>query len=122
MARVLIVDDEPDIRLVVRHVLEAEDIKVIEAGNGEEALRKLKSKPVDLVLIDFLMPGMSGRELAERIRRDPKLKNLKLAFLTVANFGDVGETELKSLGILDYIKKPFKKDDLLRRVKGILKT
>jgi len=122
MASVMIVDDEPDICLVVRRALEAHGIEVVEARSGEEALRKLRSKPVDLVLIDFLMPGMSGRELAERIRRDPKLKDLKLAFLTVANFGEVGENELKSLGILDYIRKPFKKDDLVQRVKGMLQS
>lgn len=121
MTTIMIVDDDPDIRLVVRRALEAEGFSVQEAESGKEALKKLKANPADLVLIDFLMPEMSGRELAERIRRDPKLNSLKLVFLTVANFGEVGNAELKALGVLDYIQKPFKKDDLVRRIKSALK-
>jgi CheY-like chemotaxis protein len=118
--RIMIVDDDPDIRLTVRMILKFRGFEIVEAGNGSEALEKLREKRVDLVLIDFFMPGMSGRDLASAIRSDPKLRDLKLAFLTVATFRKHGRRELEKLGSLDYIRKPFDKDDLVRRVRQMV--
>jgi DNA-binding response OmpR family regulator len=121
MKRIMIVDDEPDTRFAVRTLLEKHGFEVIEASGGEEALKKLRENPVDLVVIDFLMPGMSGRVLAEEIRKDPKLKNLKLVFLTVATLGEVGKKELKKLKIDAYIPKPFENGEFVRRIREILR-
>ena len=118
--QIMIVDDEFDIRLMVKKVLEVRGFEVVEASGGPEALERLRKERPDLVLIDFFMPGMTGRDLAEKIREDPKLKGLKLAFLTVAEFGETGMEELSTLGILDYIQKPFNKDDLVQRVKRMV--
>ena len=63
---------------------------------------------------------MSGREVCERIRKDDELKNLKVAFLTVAAFRDQGRQMLKDLNVLDYITKPFNIDELLRRIHRML--
>ena len=116
----MIVDDESPINKVIKDILEPEGYNVVSAINGEEALEKLKKVEPDLILIDFFMPGMSGRELCEKIRADSKLKNLKLAFLTVATFSKSGMKALERVGVLDYIRKPFDYKDLINRVKQMI--
>jgi len=118
--KVMVVDDEPDLCETVKLLLEGKGFEVVTALSGAEALKKLRKEPVDLVLIDFFMPEMTGRGLVDEIRKDPKLKKLKLAFLTVALFGEVGQEDLHKLGILDYIQKPFDNEDLVRRVKKMI--
>lgn len=117
---VMIVDDEAPINKVVEDILEPEGYKVISALTGQEALDKLKRAKVDLMLIDFFMPGMSGRELCEKIRADSKLKKLKVAFLTAATLSSTGMKELDKMKVLDYIKKPFEYKDLIKRVKKMI--
>jgi CheY-like chemotaxis protein len=118
--KIMVVDDEADLCETLKLLLEGKGFKVLTALSGPEALRKLKKERVDLVLIDFLMPEMSGRELAEAIRKDPALRDLKLAFLTVATFGEIGTATLREFNILDYIQKPFDNEDLVRRVKKMV--
>ena len=117
---IMIVDDEPSITKVVSDVLTQEDYEVVIASSGEEALEKLKKTKPNLILIDFFMPGMSGRELCEKIRADSEFKDLKIAFITAASFSQSGEKELKNLNVLDYIKKPFDNKDLVERVRKIV--
>ncbi len=116
----MVVDDEPPINKVVEDILEPVGYKVVSAVTGQEALDKLKKIKPNLILIDFFMPGMSGRELCEKIREDSKLKNLKIAFLTAATFSQKGSAELKRMNVVDYIKKPFDYQDLIKRVKKII--
>lgn len=118
--KVMVVDDEPDLCETVKLLLEGKGYEVVSALSGAEALKKLRKERADLVLIDFFMPEMTGRALVDEIRADPKLKDLKLAFLTVALFGEVGREDLQKLGILDYIQKPFDNEDLVRRVKKMV--
>jgi two-component system response regulator ResD len=118
--KILVVDDEEDIRMVVKEVLESAGFKADTASGGQEALKKIKKEKFDLVLIDFFMPGMSGRELLQAIRQDSKLEKTKCALLTVANFPERGLDKLKKLKIQDYIKKPFDNDDLISRVKKMI--
>lgn len=119
--RIMVVDDEPEVRGAIEALLEAEGFEVIATLSGPECLKKLQKEKVDLVLVDFFMPEMSGRELLERMRKDPKLKGLKVAFLTAARFGDIGMEKLHKLGALDYIQKPFEGADLVRRVRRMIK-
>ncbi len=118
--KVMVVDDEVDLCETVKLLLEGKGFEVVTALSGAEALEKLRKERVDLVLIDFFMPEMTGRGLTAEIRADPKLKDLKLAFLTVASFGEVGREDLRKLEILDYIQKPFDNEDLVRRVKKMV--
>lgn len=118
--KVMIVDDEPNICKTVKMILEGEGFEVLVATDGPDALNKLGREKVDLVLIDFFMPRMTGRDLAEAIREDPKLKNLKLVFLTVAQFLEEGKGELRRLKVSDYIQKPCDSKDLVRRVKKMV--
>ena len=117
---IMVVDDEPSLCKLVIDVLGGAGYKVVRALNGKECLEKLRKVKPDLILVDFFMPEMSGRELCVKIRADPKLENLKLAFLTVARFSAKGENELKRMGVLDYIQKPFDYKDLKRRVMKIV--
>ncbi len=117
---VMVVDDEAPINKVVEDILEPEGYKVISALSGSEALSKLKRAKVDLILIDFFMPGMSGRELCEKIREDSKLEKLKVAFLTAATFSSTGMKALDKMKVADFIKKPFEYKDLIKRIKKII--
>ena len=119
MANIMVVDDEPDIAELVKRTLEEKGHKVVTALSGVEAMEQLGKERVDLALIDFFMPEMSGRDLVDKIRADPQLKDLKLAFLTAAAFGEEGKEELRKLGALDYIQKPFDNEDLDQRVRKI---
>lgn len=118
--RILIVDDEQSLLELVSAILDEEGFEVETTLNGKEALDKLKSAKPDLVILDMMMPGMSGRETAERIRNDPTTKDIPIIFLTVAKFSEAGKDILKKLGIKDYITKPFENDDLVKRVKKVL--
>ena len=122
----MIVDDTRDTVEMVEKLLRSEGYNTIIAFNGKEALDKLRSvkddeKP-DLILLDMFMPEMSGREVCETIRadKDPGLKDIKIAFFTVANFKEQGKQILNDLKVIDYITKPFDVDDLLNRVRTML--
>jgi len=124
--KIMIVDDTVDTVEMVEKLLQSEGYNTIIAFNGIDALNKLKGlndneKP-DLILLDMFMPKMSGREVCEKIRtdKDPFLKDIKIAFFTVATFKEYGKQILKELNVSDYITKPFDIDDLLKRVKNIL--
>ena len=117
---ILLVEDENDVRETIKMLLESEGYEVGEARDGFEGLEQLKKKKYDLALVDMFMPKMSGREMCERIRKDPKIKNTKFAFLTAALFSSEGEKELKKLKSLDYIQKPFDIDDLKKRIKKMI--
>jgi len=114
--KIMVVDDEESLVELVKAVLEQEDYEVITAADGNECLKKLKSVKPDLILLDMMMPGISGREVCEKIRSDPKTKNLKVAFLTVAKFSETGRDVLKKMNVMDYITKPFDNDNLVKRV------
>lgn len=118
---IMLVDDEEDILNLIEDLLEPESYKIVKAQSGAEALKKLKKIKPDLALIDFFMPGMSGRELCEKIRTDSKLKNIKIAFLTIAKFSKSGIERLKRMNVLDCIKKPFDNEDLIKRIKKLVK-
>jgi CheY-like chemotaxis protein len=118
--KIMVVDDEENLVELVKKLLEQEGYEVVTALNGKKCLNKLKTFKPDLILLDMMMPGMSGREVCERIRKNPKTKSLKIAFLTVARFSEIGKDVLKKLRVLDYITKPFDNDDLIRRVKQLV--
>ena len=114
----MIVDDAKDTVEMVATLLKSEGYNVLSAYQGSDALDKLRKseqKP-DLVLLDMFMPGMSGREVCETIRSDDSLRNLKVAFFTVAAFSEQGKQMLKDLNVSDYIVKPFDVDDFLKRI------
>ena len=120
--KIMVVDDEESLRELVKVILEQEGFKVITAKSGQECLDKLKEVKPDLILLDMMMPGMSGRETCERIRENPETKDLRVVFLTVARFSEVGKDILSKMNVLDYITKPFDNEDLVKRVKRALES
>jgi two-component system response regulator VicR len=120
MPTILVVDDEPSVTKLLSMLLTSEGYEVITARTGEECLRKIETTKPDLVIMDMMLPGMDGKETVEKIRENPDTANVKVIFLTVAYMSDVGITEMKNLRVLDYIVKPFKKEDLVKRIKKVL--
>lgn len=119
--RIMIVDDEENVLELIKVILEREGFEVIPTVSGRECLNKLENgiKP-DLILMDMMMPTMTGKDTAKKIREDPRTKDIKIAFLTVVRLSEVGVDELKKLGVLDYITKPFDMADLVERVRKLL--
>ncbi len=118
MKKIMVVDNEPDIVDLTRTVLEVGGFNVVTASSGEECLRKLEDEPVDLILLDIMMPGMSGWDVFNRIKN--MSINTKVAFLSVLEISDKRKQVLLNEGLADYIMKPFDKDTLLDRVDKIL--
>jgi len=119
MPKVMVVDDEPDIIESVKTILEAEGYDVTCANGGEECLKKLEKEKVDLVLMDFFMPGMDGRMVIEKIREKPGSGDVKVAFLTAVTFRKRGMEIIEELNISDYIIKPIEMNDFTSRIKKI---
>ncbi len=119
-SRVLIVEDEPDIRELVVHHLKREGYQVSVAASGEEALRQVQASPPDLVLLDLMMPAMNGLEVCRRLRQDPATASLPIVMLT-AKGDEVDRVLGLELGADDYVVKPFSPKELLARVRAVLR-
>jgi CheY-like chemotaxis protein len=117
---IMIVDDEPHMVELEKAILEADGFKTIAASNGPDALKMLEKAKPDLVILDMMMPGMSGREVCEQIRKNPKTKALKVIFVTVSRFSEIGKSSLKDMNVLEYITKPFDNADFIAKIKKIV--
>ena len=119
MARVLIVDDDPDIRALVTYRLSASGYEVISARDGEAGLAAAREHVPDLVLADWMMPRLTGVEMCSRMRADPAIAGIPVVLLT-ARTDDVAMKTGWDAGIDEYITKPFSPRELARRVEEIL--
>ena len=119
-ARILLVDDEPDILEFLGYNLKVEGFMVETARNGTDAIRLARSFKPDLILLDVMMPGMDGMETCEQIRRLPELKDVMIAFLT-ARGEDYSQISGFAAGGDDYITKPVKPKVLISRIRALLK-
>jgi two-component system, OmpR family, phosphate regulon response regulator PhoB len=119
-ARVLLVDDDADIREVVGAMLDAVGLIVEASTSAEEALERVHVASFDLMVLDWNLPGMTGIELCRRIRRDPILSTLPVLFLTAhASSRDV--VDAFASGADDYVVKPFRAPELGARIFGLLR-
>lgn len=120
MATILIVDDEPDIREVMRFALEEAGFRVHEAGHADEARRLLNAESPDLLLLDWMLPGRSGLELAQQLKQSPKTRGLPIIMVSAR-----GEEEDRIRGLDtgsdDYVTKPFSPRELVARVNAVLR-
>ncbi len=114
---ILLVDDELSVLQLVKGILESEGYSVSPAVSGEQAFHRLAEIKPNLVILDMMMPGMSGLEVAEKMRDTPEWKDIKVMFLTVMRRTTEVEAKLKNLKIYDYIEKPFMVEDLVKRVR-----
>jgi DNA-binding response OmpR family regulator len=119
-SRVLIVEDERDIRDLVLFHLEREGFQVSSASSGEEALRQVRLASPDLVLLDLMLPAMGGLEVCRKLRQDPATVALPIVMLT-AKGDEVDRVLGLELGADDYIVKPFSPKELLARVRAVLR-
>ncbi len=118
--KILVVDDEPDLLELVSYNLKKEGYKVITAPDGEDALDKMRKGPLDLVILDLMLPGIQGVELCRMIRNNPKTESVPVIMLTAR--GEVSD-RIRGLetGADDYLVKPFNPKELIARVKAVLR-
>lgn len=120
MAKVMIVEDEEAVSLMLRYNLEAEGFEVEQAFRGDEADIRLKEITPDLLLLDWMLPGLSGIELCRRLRARPETERLPVIMLTAR-----GEESERVRGLAtgadDYVVKPFSVPELIARVKAMLR-
>src|SRR5689334_24353981 len=115
--RVLVVDDDPQIRRVMKVTLSAHGYEVGDARTGEEGLSELRSSPYELGLLDMNMPGMGGIETCRLIRSSSEIA---IIMLTVSN-SEKDKVEALDAGADDYITKPFSTPELLARIRATLR-
>jgi len=118
--KILIVDDQEDIRDLVKIILGEEDYIFVEAGDGEEALEKAYSCLPDLIFLDYKMPKLDGSEVCCRLKKDIFLRHLPIIMLT-AKGEIIDKVKGIDAGVDDYIVKPFEPQELLARLKVVLR-
>lgn len=117
---ILIVDDEPSIRDMLRLALEMAEFTVQEASNAQDAHAQIIDDPPDLILLDWMMPGTSGVELTRRLKKDDITSDIPIIMLTAKGEED-NKIQGLELGADDYITKPFSLRELLARLKAVLR-
>ncbi len=117
---VLVVEDEAALMTMLRYNLEKQGYRVEEASDGQEALTRIGEIRPDAVLLDWMLPGMSGLEVCRQIRRRPTTRDMAVIMLT-ARVGDQDAVRGLNTGADDYITKPFSMDALSARLRALLR-
>jgi two-component system phosphate regulon response regulator PhoB len=117
---ILLVEDEPSIVDLLSYNLKREGFEVRETGDGEEALLMIRERPPDLVILDWMLPSVSGLEVCRQLRRDPNLQQLPIIMLTARAEEDDRVRALDS-GADDYVTKPFSPSEVIARVRAVLR-
>ena len=118
--KIFIIEDEPSIIQLVQHNLEKNGFIVLSSVNGNDGLKELKKFQPDLLLLDWMLPDLSGIEICKNIRKDNSFKNLPVIMLTAKG---EEEDKIKGLdsGVDDYLTKPFSFNELMARIKAVLR-
>lgn len=119
MKSILIADDEVNLRLLVSTTLADPRYQILEAADGDEALRLVQSAHPDLVLLDWMMPGLSGIEVLQRIKQAPATRDIPVIMLTARAQADEIDRGL-ALGAYAYLTKPFSPLALMDKVEAVL--
>lgn len=120
-AKILVVDDEPDLISTIQGRLEWHHCEVFTASNGREGLEEAKKQKPDLILLDNSMPEMDGPEMLARLRKDPDLKDIPVIMCTaLCEAEDI--TKVSVYGIADYVTKPFDFAELREKITNILEN
>ena len=118
--KILIVEDEPDIRKLVNYNLSQERYKVLEAEDGEQALKIVQRDKPNLVILDLMLPGLSGMEVCKQLRERPETAKLPILMLT-AKASETDRVLGLEMGADDYLAKPFSPRELVARVRALLR-
>jgi len=119
MAKILIAEDERDIRELVSLSLQFGGFAVVQAANGVEAVEQTQKELPDLILMDVRMPKMTGYDACRRIKAMPELRNIPVVFLSAKGQETEIQTGLEA-GAEEYIQKPFAPDELVKQVQAVL--
>jgi phosphate regulon transcriptional regulator PhoB len=120
MKTILLIEDDRDIVELVRYNLEKEGYRVIALGEGASGLAQLRKSPPDLLVLDLMLPKISGLEVCKEVRRQPALNRLPILMLT-ARGEEADRVVGLELGADDYVTKPFSPRELAARVKALLR-
>ncbi len=120
MLNVLVIDDEEDIRSILKYALEKEGYQVHEASSGNEGLDKVNSLRPDVIVLDVMMPDMDGIEVCEQIRRSPNNDEIIICMLTARN-EDYSQIAGLESGADDYVAKPIKPKVFVSKIKALLR-
>ena len=118
--RILIVDDEPAIREMVAYALRKGDYEPVHAGDAREAQSAIAERVPDLILLDWMLPGASGLELARRWRKDELTRDVPIIMLT-ARGDEVDRVNGLDAGVDDYVVKPFSARELIARIRALMR-
>lgn len=118
MVRIMVVDNEPDTVDMIKSILENQGFFVTAAYNGRECLEKVQKESHDLILLDIMMPDMSGWDVYRKIRE--MNGEMKVAFLSIIEVSPERRMSLIENGLADYIMKPFTSNELIGRIRAIL--
>lgn len=119
MKKILLADDEENLRFLLRTTIESPEWTVLEASDGEEALALALREVPDLIVLDWMMPGMTGIEVARSLREKPELATRPIILLT-AKSQDADRAVGESLGVHAYMVKPFSPLELLAKIEEAL--
>ena len=119
MKRILIADDEPQIRILLNATLSVNDYQLFEAADGDQALAMIEVHKPDLVILDWMMPKLTGIQVAESLRDNPLTASIPIIMLTAR--GMQRDRQIGKLaGIQEYVVKPFSPNNLLEIVEAIM--
>src|SRR5262245_28852961 len=116
---ILVVEDQPDNRQIIRDMLAPTDYEITEAENGEQALASIAKQRPDLILMDIQLPIMDGYTATSRIKADPELRSIPIIEVTYYVLS-VEEQKARAAGCYDYVPKPFSPRQLLPKIRHYL--
>ena len=120
MKKVLVVDDEPSIRKLLKVALGNRGFEVLEAENGLDAMGVIAAEKPDLVVLDVMMPTMTGHEVHDRLRQKPDTRELPILFLSAAGTFEEQHREIAADPFSDYLPKPFKPSEVADHITAML--
>jgi two-component system phosphate regulon response regulator PhoB len=116
---ILVVDDEEDIREMLLMALNSAGMNAIAVSTAEQAQQSLEDSAVDLLVLDWMLPGISGIEMSRRLKKDPRFNALPIILMT-ARVEKIDRIRAFEAGVNDYITKPFSPKDLIARIKAVI--
>ena len=117
--KILIADDEEDVKVVVQLFLESKGYEIVTAFDGLDALQKAKDEKPDMILLDIMMPLIDGFEVCRKLKEDPETAEIPVIMLSASSHAESKQKGL-DVGAIDYIVKPFVPENLENVVRGIL--
>jgi two-component system sensor histidine kinase ChiS len=120
MKKILVVDDEPSIRRLLKVALTGRGFEVVEAEDGLQAIGMVESEHPDLVVLDVMMPGLTGHQVHDKLRQKPATKELPILFLSAAGTFEEQYKEIAADPNSDYLPKPFKPSEVADHISAML--